>query len=374
MKIAFDFDAVIKHRYSGFYTYGMGLLSGFSELPDPPEVLLFCSLKNVPHIPDRLRGCPNIQVRTTRLKIRHLQNLWSFSPVPSLQMFTGEFDLYHSIHHLMPPTRECPRLLTVHDLRRYRLPELYSGSKLHRFENALRRADHIVTVSKATRNDLREIFHIPPERIDVVHPAVNKQDTLPSADEKKLARETLARLHSQPMDRLILAFSSPDRRKNITRIIRAFDSARPSLPPGTVLCVIGTLPRNDPELDRLLQVPHESLVLTGNIPSVREYLTAADAMVFASLYEGFGLPILEAFQAACPVITSNVSSMPEVAGKAALLVDPNNSISIAQALAKLLNDAALQERLIKAGREHLVLFDWKITARKMTEVYRKLLA
>ena len=246
MRIAFDLNPILINRFSGFYTYGIGLLQGFEALDKKPEVLLFHSNRfseQARLVKKRLGHWAHL--RATSIKIRWLENLWRYCNYPCLQHFTDEFDIYHSPHHLMPPTKNKPRILTIHDLRRYKIPQLYPKSKLDLFELALKRADHFIAVSNATKNDLCSLFSISDEKVDVVYPAAGAVFKPLSEFEKQKIKKQLAEETGTPMDNYMVVFSSPDRRKNISRVIKAFILAQSRLPDNFKLVVVGNLPRNE---------------------------------------------------------------------------------------------------------------------------------
>lgn len=375
MRIAFDFNPILRHKYSGFYAYGAGLLRGFEALSEKPEFLLFYSS----HFSNKAelikKGIGDwAQLSATFIKMRWLENFWNYSKYPGLQFFTGEFDIYHSSHHLMPPTRNKPRILTVYDLRRYRTPELYRKSKLHLFESAIKKADHFIAISEATKNDLCSLFGIADSKVDVVHLASHAMFKPIVEPEKKELKKQLSKTLGVELENYLLVFSSPDRRKNISRTINSFLSAEKKLPDNYKLIVVGNPPKNDKEFDSIdYSKLADNIVLTGPVDDIQNLFCCADCLVFASLYEGFGIPILEAFACGVPVITSNCSSMPEVAGDAALLVDPYDEESISNAIVRICNDGELRSHLINSGMQRCKEFSWEKTAAKTLEVYKELL-
>jgi glycosyltransferase involved in cell wall biosynthesis len=172
----------------------------------------------------------------------------------------------------------------------------------------------------------------------------------------------------------MLTFSSSDKRKNISRTINAFLSAEKRLPGNYKLVILGNLPKKDKEFDSIdFNKLADNIILTGPVDDIQDLLCCADCLVFASLYEGFGIPILEAFSCGLPVIASNCSSMPEVAGDAALLVDPYDEKSISEAMVRICSDIQLRNRLIDSGTQRFKQFSWKKTALKTLQVYKKLL-
>jgi glycosyltransferase involved in cell wall biosynthesis len=149
--------------------------------------------------------------------------------------------------------------------------------------------------------------------------------------------------------------------------------AKKYLPEGLKLIVIGQLAKREHEFARKLKAKfYPDVIWAGLVDDLRPWLGCAKAFIFASLYEGFGIPILEAFACNTAVVTSNCSSMPEVAGDAALYVDPHSVESIADAIVKISKDEQLRENLVTAGRERSKLFTWQRTAREVIEVYKKL--
>ena len=370
MKVAFDLNPVLINRFSGFYSYGTGLLEGFAALDNRPDFLLFHSSRFTRQAKAIQSGFDNwMQLKTTSIKMRWLEDLWRYSRLPKLEFFTGDFDVYHSFHHLMPPTKNKPRILTVHDLRRYRLPELYEHSKLGHFELALRRADRIIAVSQSTKNDLCSVFSIQEDIIDVIHLATDSSIE-PLSDIQRL--QTKKRLSTElgvDINDYLIAFSSSDRRKNIARIIQAFTIAQKDLDNDTKLIIAGQPQKRD----KITNINNKSVIFTGPVDDIRGLLACSKALIFASLYEGFGIPILDAFASGVPVITSNCSSMPEVGADAAEYVDPYDIESIAQAILKVCSNSETREKMIAAGRQRNGDFSWAKTAVKTIESYKKTL-
>lgn len=373
MRVVFDFNSVWAKRFSGFYSYGMGLLRGFNAIAEKPHIILFYHSifkKEIEKIQNEYSSW--LELKSTAIKRRWLEYLWQYSSYPKLQSFTGEFDIYHCFHHLMPPTKDRPRVMTVHDLRRYKLPDLYKKSRVDLFESAIKQADHFIAVSESTKYDLCNILHIPEGKVDVVHLAADAGFTPFSRDQRNQTKAKLAKQINTSLNKYIATVSSSDKRKNIRRIIQAFKKGQEHLPADTKLVIIGNLPKHLAQ-EKLIGAPSdENIVLTGPVDNIADWLGCADCLIFASIYEGFGIPILEAFACGVPVITSNLSSMPEVAGEAALYVDPYSTESISQAIVQVCNNAELRNKLIIAGTLRSKQFSWQQSAAKTLEVYEKL--
>lgn len=372
--IAFDLNPALVNRYSGFYAVGKGLLDGFEQLEEKPEYSLFYSRRYSDEANTIKKGLGDwARLKPTLAKMRWLEDIWSISKFPSLQFYVKDFDIYHSLHHMMPPTKGKKRVMTIHDLRRYVLPDLYVKSKLGPFELAVSRADHFIAVSESTKNDLCNIFGVPRERVDVVHLAASYVFGPIDASEKISVKKKLSDKYGICLDNYFIVFSSPDQRKNIGMIINAFMMSKEKIRENLKLVVVGNLPKDDKVFeDMIIDNISDSVLITGPMDDIKDIFSCADGLVFASLYEGFGIPILEAFGCGVPVITSNRSSMPEVGGDAALLVDPYDINAIAGAMIELSNNDALRKELIERGYSRCREFTWKKSAEKTLQVYKKL--
>jgi alpha-1,3-rhamnosyl/mannosyltransferase len=375
IKVAIDFNPILISRYSGFYTFGTGLLEGFAKIDKKPELILFHSSRFASRAEEVIKYELRVitEQKTLTVKMRWLENFWNHFSYPKLEHLTGDFDIYHCFHHLMPPTKNKPRLMTVYDLRRYRLPQLYRKSKLGFFESAVKRADHFLAISQSTKEDLCSVFKVAENKVDVVPLASGIDPVFYSEHEKDNIKNELGEKIGQKLQDYIVVISSPDNRKNIPRTVKAFEIAQKSLPDGLKLIVVGQLAKREREFAKRLKANYyPNVIWAGVVDDLRPWLGCAKALVFASLYEGFGIPILEAFACGTAVISSNLSSMPEVAGNAALYVDPFSAESIAGAIVKISNDEQTRQKLIAAGAERNKQFTWQRTAREVIKVYRKL--
>ncbi len=368
-KIVFDLDAVIRNRYSGFYTFGKGLLQGMNKLESPPDMVLLYQnryRRRAQEITESLG--PWTAGRGVGFKFRWLQNIWNYIPYPDISCFTGDYQIFHSFHHLMPPLHGRSSILTVHDLRRYVMPRLYKKSKLGRFEYAVKRADHFIAVSESTKRDLMRFFNIPGEKIDVVYLACSAEPVQMTGDEKTKTKQILfSSRNITGIEDYFITLSSKDKRKNVEATVRAFKAASSNFKNKTGLIVIGRLPKG-------IDIQAENVFAPGEVDDIISWMACSRGLIFASLYEGFGLPILEGFSARVPVITSNRSSMAEIAKDAALLVDPENVRQLSEAIIAIENSADRSKGLVEAGRKRLQQFSWVSSAQKTTDIYKKVLA
>jgi glycosyltransferase involved in cell wall biosynthesis len=261
-------------------------------------------------------------------------------------------------------------VITILDVAFHHFPECYSlfarsyAELTTRF--AVRRASKVIAVSRATKKDLVQVYDVPPSRIRVIHPGAPPDGAeLPSPDE---IADTLRRHGITPP--YLFFLGRLEEKKNVARIVEAFLKLKGrGIPHQLVLS--GNPGVGFPQIKRLIDASpfRQDVVLTGYAGQDKEQLYAgADVFVFPSLYEGFGFPILEAARHGTPIVTSRNSSPPEVAGEAALLVDPLAVDEIAAAVFKLIDNQKLRIQLARRGRERLHQFDWKASASEVLEV------
>jgi glycosyltransferase involved in cell wall biosynthesis len=239
---------------------------------------------------------------------------------------------------------------------------------------AVRSADRIIAVSGATRDDLRRVLRVPDDKVVVIHEAVAPEFAVPPGPE---AIDAVVRRYGirRPY---CLFVGNVEPRKNLARLVEAFGllrarAGRPGLGPPPQLALVGT--RGWLYNGILAAVEAQGgapdIVFTGYVPpdDLPALYAGAACFVFPSLYEGFGLPVLEAMAAGAPVVASRVGAIPEVAGDAALLVDTRRSGELAEAIETVLADAALRARLIDRGRARARRFTWEAVARETLDVY-----
>ncbi|HYM09163.1 MAG TPA: glycosyltransferase family 1 protein [Bryobacterales bacterium] len=290
-------------------------------------------------------------------------------------------DVFHVPHRTAPYFLPCPYVTTVHDLDQILFQEAF-GSRFraeafsHVLRHGLRRADRIIAVSEATKHDLVALLGVPAGHIEVVHNAIDEQFTRRDAEADR--RRTLERYQVDYPFLLYVGNIQPQ--KNLPRLVEAFAVVQSELEQHPRfrelrLIIIGDELASHPDLRRSVirsRVQHRVRFL-GFVPveTLRIFYSSAAAFVFPSLYEGFGLPPLEAMAQGTPVVTSNVSSLPEVVGEAAVLVNPENVFDIARGIKQALVDDDLREALIARGREQAARFSWDRAAQRVLEIYRE---
>ena len=284
-------------------------------------------------------------------------------------------DLFHSPISSLPLTYPKKSIITVHDLAIYKNPawfpsQIFSTKLL--VPQSLRKADKIIAVSESTKKDLKQIFNIPSKKIKVIYEGA----TIEKISVKNKRIDNLKRFKLWPKFILFVGTLTP--RKNIVNLIRAYKQLlkmEPGFAEYQLVLAGGKGYQNDKVFNEIKEQKLKKQVrylgyVTHN--QKMELMKKATCFVFPSSYEGFGLPVAEAMALGTPVITSKVSSLPEVAGKAALLVDPEHDHEIAKALKKVLSDKKLQARMIEKGKKQVKLFSWEQSAQETIQVYNSL--
>jgi len=276
----------------------------------------------------------------------------------------------------------CPYVVTVHDLLDHFYPPQNESStrrslRFYFTRRVLRRAGRIFAVSNSTRNDIGRLFHIPLGHVEVIHNAIDEGFRLGHATDAD--RQFIAQRYQVNYPFLLYAGNIRPH-KNVIRLIEAFSALKTELAkegrfPDLKLIIIGDEVSQHPDLRRTVVrsgVTNDVRFL-GFLPIdvLRIFYDAAKVFVFPSLYEGFGLPPLEAMAHGTPVVTSNTSSLPEVVGNAAVMVNPENVFDIMRALHRVLVDQSLRERLKRAGYEQSLTFSWESSVERILQVYEE---
>jgi glycosyltransferase involved in cell wall biosynthesis len=289
-------------------------------------------------------------------------------------------DVCHIPHDDVPRRLPCRYLVTVHDCVHILYPRANEFSwmraaRFHAKRRRLQRSEHIIAVSAATKRDVIRLYQIPENKITVIHNALDERLTglQPAMD----AQSVLERY--QIHDPYVLYAGNVRTHKNVTRLIEAFAVARTELREHPKysrlkLLIIGDELASHQALRRTVVISRvqSEVRFLGFVPYeiLKVFYENASAFVFPSLYEGFGLPPLEAMAFGTPVLTSNTSSLPEVVGDAAVMVNPENVFEIARGVKQILCDDGLRERLIQKGLEQIKKFSWLTAAQETHRLYQ----
>ncbi len=286
-------------------------------------------------------------------------------------------DLYHGTNFKMRTSGRFGGIVTVHDLWLDRYPQystklLGQRASFYRTKRTAWRARRVITVSDYSARDIESLYGLPRNRITVIPNAVS-DDFRPVQDPDAPAQ--IRRRFGLSADRFILFVGGADPRKNHRTLLRAYAQRADRLRDCCLLLVGDVLHRFGDMLDTARGLGLEAHVTCpGRLPlaDLRLLYSQAAVFVFPSIYEGFGMPVLEAMACGAPVITSGTTSLPEVAGDAALLVEPENVEALGDALQRVLEDAALRETLRTKGFERVKDFTWDRSARLTMNLYREL--
>ena len=376
MKIGIDYTAAI-HQSAGIGRYTREMVKAVAQAANSdfePQYRLFVADAGK-MLANSLPG-PNFAWSPTRITERWLARLWYRLRLPlPIQYWTGPIDLYHTPDFFLPPVkRRTHTLVTVHDLSFVREPDttmLGMSRQLNTWvPRSVERADHVIAVSQATKQDLIDLYHTPPEKISVLYHGVTPNfNPIQNPEKLKLICQKY-HLGDQPF---ILSVGTLQPRKNYRRLIQAF--AQLDTPASLVIAggkgwhyqeIFAEV--NQHRLQERVRFP--GFIDDDDLPGL---YSAAALFVYPSLYEGFGLPVLEAMACGTPVIASNTSALPEVVGKAGLLVNPLAVEAMAGAMAKVLNNADLSQKLSQAGLKQASKFSWTNMAEKLIKLYKKIL-
>ncbi len=283
-------------------------------------------------------------------------------------------ELLHATEHLLIPLRHCPTVLTVHDLIFHLFPQHHKRLNRWYLNAALplycRRADAIICVSAHTRNDLVRLWNVPADKIHVVYEAADDHFGPAPPEQVNAVRQ---RYGLPP--RYMLTVGTIEPRKNLPRLLEALAALR-AQDRDVHLVIVGRLGwLYDDFLQQLARFEHrEAVILPGYVPDadlVAMY-TGATLSVLASVYEGFGLPVLEAMACGTPVVCSRTSSLPELGGEAAAYFDPYDVDDMTTVLGRVWREAELRQTMREKGLAQAARFSWDRTARETLDIYRRL--
>jgi len=353
-RIVIDYTSAIRQG-GGIARYTRGLVGALAELDTTNEYVLFSAGR------DRTgKTWPeNFSLRSLPITDWHLAVVWQRMclPIP-IEWFTGRADVFHSPDFLLPPVRRARTVLTVHDLSFIRCPECFHGPVL---------AD-----SESTRQDLLELLHVQEDRVFVVYPGVESR-FVPQEDGPS-RRDVMRRYGIRRP--FILGLGTLQPRKNFPRLIRAYDLLRRERHISHQLVIAGAKGWLYNDIGETIDALglREDVLLPGFIADddLPALYSAADVFAFPSIYEGFGIPVLEAMACGTPVVTTRVSSLPEAAGDAALLVAPEDVEALAEAMWQLIDDRTLRHEIQDRGFRQTSQFTWTQAADKVRRIYHNL--
>lgn len=366
--ICFDLSAAA-HERAGLGRYAASLAQALVALGTPLTAFI-----NDPHdgqLKPPLDKLPTLTANLPRKRWR-LRAAVSYFGGPTLNSAFPGVKLYHATEHLLPMISHARSVFTLHDTAYLHFPQyhllqnrLYLTLMMPRF---IQRADAVICISEATRRDAVQFYNVPIEKLYVIYEGVEPRFA-PIADSQIL--QSLRAKYNLPA-RFILYVSTIEPRKNLTTLLKAYAVLHQSQPEIGLVIAGGKGWLYESFFAELRALGLERLVqLTGYVPDqdLPALLNCAEAFAYPSVFEGFGLPPLEAMACGTPVIVSNASSLPEVVGDAGLLLPPTDAQAWVEALRRVLNDSALRAELRAHGLHRAQQFTWEKAARETLKVY-----
>jgi glycosyltransferase involved in cell wall biosynthesis len=366
MRVAIDARKL--HDF-GIGTYIRNLLRHLARLDTQTEYVLLCRRDDMgvaaqlgPNFRTVLEPSPNYSFR------EQIHVPWT--------LLRERPDVFHAPHYILPAGVRCRAVVTIHDCIHLRFPQYLPNRAAHAYARAsmwaaARRSDCILTVSEASKRDILHYFNIPPEKVVVVSNSIDERfSRAPQEDEVARVRERY-----QLDQRFVLYVGNIKPHKNLVRLIEAFDQLRRAGFDDLKLLIIGDEISKLPALRRAVHEHklHKHVRFLGYLQddTLAILYRLASVFVFPSLYEGFGLPPLEAMASGTPVVTSNVSSLPEVAGDAAVLVDPYDVDSLVDGLRRVPTDPVLAAEMRAKGLVRAREFSWERSVARTLDVYAR---
>jgi glycosyltransferase involved in cell wall biosynthesis len=368
MRIAIDARKL--HDF-GIGTYIRNVLMGLSRLDQESEFVVLCLPRDAETVHDL--GANFRAVVETARPYSLAEQVW----IP-LTLARERAHLLHEPHYVLPPATRCHSVVTIHDCIHLMFPQYLPGRLAHVYArssmwSAVHRSDRILTVSEASKRDILRFFDIPADKVTVIYNAIDERFLAPPDEE----RMDQIRQRYQLDHPFLLYVGNIKPHKNLERVIEAFARVRGGGLDELRLVIIGDEISKYPALR---QAVHRNRVdkyvrFLGFQPydTLAAFFRLARAFVFPSLYEGFGLPPLEAMACGTPVVTSNVSSLPEIAGGAAILVDPYDPGSIADGITRAVSDDTLRAQLIARGLGRARDFSWGQSVAAIHRIYMEVL-
>ncbi|MFZ5559609.1 MAG: glycosyltransferase family 4 protein [Patescibacteria group bacterium] len=401
MKVGVDIRILGKGRRTGVEDYTINLLSHLLSVDRSNKYRLFYNGFRRPKLDYSWLKFRNVKLKVLRFPNRIFDLFLRFLRIPKIDKILNGVDLFLSPHFLLTPLSKSKLIVIFYDLSFVRFPEFFSLPKLlwHKFiypRKQAQKADLVITISRSTKDDLINLYKIKPEKIKVIYPGIDEKFRPVKRNEPALIK--IKEKYKLP-DKFILYFGTIEPRKNLLGLIRAFEQIKEEkdLSPLQIQWrgfegLVKEKQKEKTDLSDLKLVIAGSrgwlykevfkkvkdslfgkdIIFTGFVEEEdKPYLyNLADVFVYPSFFEGFGLPPLEAMACGVPTIVSNKSSLPEVVGDSAIMVDPHNINEISFIIRRILEDQSLKDYLIDQGLKRVRKFNWNKVASEFLNIFK----
>lgn len=377
MKVAIDISCMRGER-AGVGNYALNLLRGLEKVDRENQYVLYTFYSRASGFSlDKtiLPVAKNFKVKKKNVPFRLARIMLTNMRVP-IEFFVGPFDMLHGLDHSAHYSKKARLVITIHDLafmlyphKGFSSPEFMKQS-VSRFAELVGRADRIIAVSENTKMDVLRLLGVPEYKISVIYEAT-EEIFRPLNDESIL--ESVRLRYGLKDNRFMLYVGTIEPRKNLGSLLKAFSRLKKVKKIEHKLVLAGRMGWSYEQIFNLIRDLHlqNDIILSGYVPrhDLPGLYNLADSFVYPSLYEGFGLPPLEAMACGLPVVASNASCFPEILGDAAILTDPDNEDELSKQIYAVLSDSSLRSWMRQKGLARASQFSWEHTARETIGVY-----
>ncbi len=372
MKIGFDAKRVFNNS-GGLGNYGRNTIDLLHQFNTDLNMVLYTPGFSTQ--PNLYAESNRIQVVRSACKCRIAKSWWRVNKVAALAK-SDNIDVFHGLTNELPlrlNKYNIPSVVSIHDLIFLHYPELYNSidRRIYHAKSmaACKYASKIIAVSKQTKDDIIKFYNIRPEKISIIYQNCHPRFLTELADNEK---QLVLQKHRLP-NNFLLFVGTLEERKNVLNILKAIQRKAIDIPivlVGKATAYVNTLIgfAEKHQLEGKLFIRHQ--IPDEDLPAIYQ---SASLFVYPSLFEGFGIPVLEAISSGVPVITSNISSLPEAAGSGSLLTDPVSVGLLAEAIESVINNDSLRRQMIATGKEHAKNFSAQLISRQLTQLYQSLL-
>lgn len=384
MKIAIDISPLATPKRTGIGNFTFNFCKYLLKVERENEYILFSNsyghFQSLREAIDEIgvRQFRNVSPHISRVPRTILELMWKYIHIPSVEYLVHEkIDVFHIMGIINPPLRTAKLVATIYDLIPIKFPDFFDEKTRRHFNcyfnNVIPKADVVIAISNSTKEDILEYFDIPGNKVEVVAPGFDSE-LYKQIQEKNMIDKIKAKYG---IDRKYILFvGTLEPRKNLERLIKTYSILPDYLKKDYLLVICGTKGWFFEGIFRAVKELklEEKVIFTGYVPDedIPLLMNGAEVFVYPPLYEGFGLPPLEAMACGTPVISSKVSSLPEVVGDAGILINPNDVEELSNAIQRVLSSNELRAQLSEKGLKQASRFSWERTTSKIVEIYNKM--